>query len=555
MKKIIVILFLIYLPYTMAAQAVIVKGKVSTTTEAVKNALVTFFDENDTTKSYPTLTDSLGNYSIGLITGIGENTATVPTKFELAQNYPNPFTTSTAISYKLNKQSDVQVTIYNILGREVKKFMLGEQPSGVHGILWDGRNNLGEKVTTGIYFYRLNAGKESLVNKMLFTRGDDRDGNLTVSGNFVLPAQLSKVATVNNSVKSYTARIENTDSTNPRVVVMETENITIIKDTTINFQVQEGEQWHSLGLKNETVTAIAVDPKNTNIIYAGTLYDYSAGINGKLFKSIDGGITWDTLLVGGGYSEILIDPLNTNIIYALPGTIIKSKDGGQTWQSIIDGIYLDFETRLRSLAMNPKDPNELYAGTAGFFGGNLYKSNDGGLHWNKVGDDSLRDGVICIAIDPVDSRNVYTGTADRGILWKSSDAGATWFRTELGEIGTHDIYIDSQTPARVYAGMNRLGIFKSENGGMNWENFSQGLPQDCNVMKIRKYNYSRLFVNATFGEEGGIYEYSYLQNQWVKIGINNLQVQYYYSDLEVSSNPDRLYFGGHGGIYVMDMNN
>jgi len=76
-------------------------------------------------------------------------------------------------------------------------------------------------------------------------------------------------------------------------------------------------------LENETVTAIAVDPIYPNIIYAGTRYDYSAGINGKLFKSTDSGATWDTLLIGGGYRSILIDPSNHNIIYAAWGGIMK----------------------------------------------------------------------------------------------------------------------------------------------------------------------------------------------------------------------------------------
>ena len=114
-------LLLTVLITTLNAQIINVKGNVSTSTEAVKNALVTFTDENDTTKSYSALTDSFGNYSIGLITGIDNSTSLVPTKFELAQNYPNPFSSSTAISYKLNKQSDVEVTIYDILGRQVKK--------------------------------------------------------------------------------------------------------------------------------------------------------------------------------------------------------------------------------------------------------------------------------------------------------------------------------------------------------------------------------------------------------------------------------------------------
>jgi flagellar hook assembly protein FlgD len=222
----------------LSAQTVNVKGNVSTSTEPVKSALITFTEQNDTTKEYSTLTDSLGNYSIGLITSIEGNTSVVPSKFELAQNYPNPFTNSTAISYKLNKQSDVHVSIYDILGREVKKYNIGEQPIGVHGILWDGSNNFGEKVTSGIYLYRLEVGKESHVNKMVFTRGNGISNNLTLSGNFV-SSKLSKETTAKITPASYIVKIKNTDSTKPKIEPLEITGITVTQDTTINIYVQK----------------------------------------------------------------------------------------------------------------------------------------------------------------------------------------------------------------------------------------------------------------------------------------------------------------------------
>ena len=169
MKKLIVILIIICLSYTITtAQTFRVSGSVSTPTESVKNVLLTFTNENDTTQSYATLTDSLGNYSIGLlITSIEENTSFVPTKFELAQNYPNPFSTSTAISYKLNKESEVNVTIYDILGREVKTYLTKQQGTGIHGVTWDGKNNWGMRLSSGVYFYKVKVDNESQVKKMI----------------------------------------------------------------------------------------------------------------------------------------------------------------------------------------------------------------------------------------------------------------------------------------------------------------------------------------------------------------------------------------------------
>ncbi|MEW6509215.1 MAG: hypothetical protein AB1432_15895 [Bacteroidota bacterium] len=260
------------------------------------------------------------------------------------------------------------------------------------------------------------------------------------------------------------------------------------------------EQWKFIGLENETVTAIAVDPIYPNIIYAGTRYDYSAGINGKLFKSTDSGTTWDTLLVGGGYRSILIDPSNHNIIYAAWGGIMKSYDGGKTWKPIINGIYISYERRVQSLAMNPKNPNVLYAGTEGVYGGTMYKSYNGGLHWNEIGSDSLSDGVVSIAIDPIDTNNVYAGTAWRGILWKSSDAGSNWFRTGLGETGIVDIVaVNPKQSNIIYAGARFEGFFTSYNLGKTWvkEGFPDSVKSWFNI-QFNPTNEFDLYI-ASFG--------------------------------------------------------
>lgn len=306
-------------------------------------------------------------------------------------------------------------------------------------------------------------------------------------------------------------------------------------------------EWYYLGFGNETVTSIAVDSEDKNIIYVGTDSDFSLGVHGNLFKSTDAGKTWDTLVIGGSYKNIIIDPTNPNIIYAMPSSLIKSKDAGETWQYIIDGITLDWETRIQSLAINPQNPEVLYAGTGGFNGGNLYKSHNGGLTWNTVPSDSLREGVISIAVDPVDTNIVYAGTAWRCFVWKSTDAGKTWFNTEANNEGApiYDILIDPNNNSTVY--VCSRGVFKSEDGGINWSNISNGLPVDFyNVMKIQQSSSSRLFLVATYGDDGGIYEYIESEDKWNRIGIDSLNVSYYYSDLKFYSDPDRLYFGGKG---------
>lgn len=537
------------------SQTFVVQGKVSTSTDPVRYASVTFIEKSDTTRKFSTITDSAGNYRLSVVTEISSQPTVLPQSIELLQNYPNPFSSSTTISYKLNKESDAVITIFDILGREVKTFIVGLQIPGTYGVLWDGKNSVGSKVATGIYFYRLQTAKESVVKKMVFEGGMSKIILLPLAHSPTQKIELVNVKKSQIRERMFTVQIFNTDTTLPKISFAEFQNIFIQNDTIINFQVSETEQWKFLGLENETITAIAVDPVNTNIIYAGTLYDYSAGINGKLFKSVDSGTTWDTLLVGGGYRKILIDPSNSNIIYTASGGIMKSEDGGKTWQSVVNGIKIDWETQVQTIAMNPLNSNTLYAGTAGIFTGNLYTSYNGGLNWIADSSDSLLDGVTTIAVNPVDTNIIYVGTSKGGILWKSIDAGNTWFKTGLGEKGTHDICIDSQLADNIFVGVPWFGIYKSENGGINWESLNAGLPDSCSVVKIQKSNTSRLFLIGSSKNGSGIFEYQYQQKEWKKIGINVVDDQFfYYSDLKASSNPERLYFGGKG-IYVMDLKN
>lgn len=94
----------------------------------------------------------------------------LPTSFALSQNFPNPFNPTTHINFELPRSSDVQLEIYNVIGQKVTTLADGNYPAGVHTLLWDGRNNSGEKVTSGIYFYRLVAGDFKATKKMLLLK-------------------------------------------------------------------------------------------------------------------------------------------------------------------------------------------------------------------------------------------------------------------------------------------------------------------------------------------------------------------------------------------------
>ncbi len=90
----------------------------------------------------------------------------IPSTFALSQNYPNPFNPTTNIKYSIPENSVVTLTIYNMLGQQVKTLINAQQDAGFYTISWDGTNGYGSKVSSGIYIYRLQAGKFTSTIKM-----------------------------------------------------------------------------------------------------------------------------------------------------------------------------------------------------------------------------------------------------------------------------------------------------------------------------------------------------------------------------------------------------
>jgi hypothetical protein len=117
---------------------------------------LSFFKRNP----YPNLTTGV----------IAYNSESSPGTFQLNQNYPNPFNPSTTINYYLPSASDVELRIYNQLGREVRTLVKMRQSTGAHQVHWDGRDGSSNLVASGLYFYRLNAGSFVETRKMMLLR-------------------------------------------------------------------------------------------------------------------------------------------------------------------------------------------------------------------------------------------------------------------------------------------------------------------------------------------------------------------------------------------------
>jgi subtilase family protein/flagellar hook capping protein FlgD/HYDIN/CFA65/VesB family protein/BACON domain-containing protein len=105
-----------------------------------------------------------------IMTGIGDGAEALPTKYALHQNFPNPFNPSTTIKYDLKAKTDVKLTIYNVLGQKVRTLVQTNQAAGFKNVVWNGLNEIGEQVATGVYIYRIEADGFVKSRKMVFMK-------------------------------------------------------------------------------------------------------------------------------------------------------------------------------------------------------------------------------------------------------------------------------------------------------------------------------------------------------------------------------------------------
>jgi hypothetical protein len=113
--------------------------------------------------------DDLSIQNMGL-TGVKDVNQTLPSTFTVYQNYPNPFNPTTTITYALPQAVPVKVIVFDMLGREVKTLVNANQKAGVQQIIWNGDNNFGHKVSSGMYMYRVTAGEQVQVKKMIMLK-------------------------------------------------------------------------------------------------------------------------------------------------------------------------------------------------------------------------------------------------------------------------------------------------------------------------------------------------------------------------------------------------
>ncbi|NHZ73700.1 MAG: glycosyl hydrolase [Nitrospirae bacterium] len=257
-----------------------------------------------------------------------------------------------------------------------------------------------------------------------------------------------------------------------------------------------GQTWSHMGLKeSEHIGGIEVDPRDSNVVFVaaqGPLW--SSGGERGLYKTIDGGATWERVLHvddDTGANEVWLDPRDPDTLYVStyqrrrhvwtlinggPGSgIWKSTDGGTTWRELEKGLPKVDMGRI-GLAVSPGNPDVIYAIVeAQRDEGGVFRSTDRGESWTQRGDymSSSPQYYNTLVADPHDVDTVYSLDT---FLQVSKDGGATF--SPVGEkakhVDNHAMWIDPEDPDYVLVGCDG-GVYESFDRGANWL-FKENLP-------------------------------------------------------------------------------
>ena len=99
-----------------------------------------------------------------------ERTTSLPQVFSLSQNYPNPFNSDTVIRFALPQSGEVELAVFNLAGQQVATLVQGQWEAGSYAVRWDGRDEGGKGLASGVYLYRLRAGKQVETRKLALVR-------------------------------------------------------------------------------------------------------------------------------------------------------------------------------------------------------------------------------------------------------------------------------------------------------------------------------------------------------------------------------------------------
>lgn len=259
----------------------------------------------------------------------------------------------------------------------------------------------------------------------------------------------------------------------------------------------------------------------------------------------------------GRLSSIIVHPTDPNLIYlaAAQGGVWKSTDGGVTWTPLTD--YLS-SLASGNLVFDPLNADIIYYGTGeqhfsgdSFYGDGLFKTTDAGATWFKIASkDTVGSYIAKVLLKPTNP-NIIHLASDRGYV-RSTDGGTTW-TVRLSTNWCTDLALSPSAPATVFAAIHSDGIYKSTDDGSSWTKLTNGLPSggfgrinmaislnDTNVI------YASFIANS--GALYGMYKTTNAGNSWFNLPNtpNYVGYQGWYDNCVIihPTNPNICYAGG-----------
>ena len=343
-----------------------------------------------------------------------------------------------------------------------------------------------------------------------------------------------------------------------------------------------GTTWQPLTghLPTTAIGALALDPNDEDVIYAGTgegNYANHSRYGLGLYRSQDGGDSWEHLAEStfGGrcFSAIVIDPTDTDVLYASitraggfpelaaakghPGAtgdlgVFRSTDGGVSWSRLANSPNVS----TTSLVMDPSNPSRLFAGVGRIFGGSqngIWRSTDGGTTWTKLAGglpSSNQIGRVTVAIAPSQPSRLYAlltrpsdangGSASTLGGWRSDNGGNTWTSIPVPSIqATYGWYLSVVSvmptdPNTVF--MGGLSLVRSINSGSSWASVT---PPHVDMHALAWDASGRLVA----GDDGGVHRSTNLGNSWSSLN-SGLGTTQFYAGLSTHPTNDEIFLGG-----------
>jgi photosystem II stability/assembly factor-like uncharacterized protein len=274
-----------------------------------------------------------------------------------------------------------------------------------------------------------------------------------------------------------------------------------------------GRTWTHLGLEGtRQIGRVIVDPQNPSVVFVAALgHAYGPNPERGVYRTRDAGRTWQKVLFRGddvGAIDLQFDPSNSRTIYATlwntrrppwsiyppsygpGGGVFKSTDGGDTWQQLTNGLPVEGLGRI-GIAVAPTNASRVYAIVDAKAGG-LYRSDDAGATWTLISNQARiwgRGWYFCkIAVDPKNADTVYVSNTS---LYRSTDAGRTWtaIKGAPGGDDYHQLWIYPEDPRRMILGSDQ-GAIVTEDGAQTWSSwYNQPTAQLYHVAADTRFPY------------------------------------------------------------------